>query len=255
MAKNNPSDFVVFFDDGGVMNDNRLRGIQWQKLVGEFFSPKFGGELHKWAEGNFEFITRFIEEEMVAIEKGTITDTDYLNHYSKFQSEWITSMFEFVGIEVPPKELHSKIYLEAINFITPNVKASFPGISEAIKNLHNLGFRISTASAEHSNELKGYLRGMRIIDRFENFYGPDLINTHKSMTNFYCKIFENLNLNPRRAIVIDDAPRYLENAERSGANVIQACLTEEKKPSFQYNINHMSELPEVVMQVIKKAKK
>jgi beta-phosphoglucomutase-like phosphatase (HAD superfamily) len=235
------------------MNDNRLRGIQWQKLVGEFFSPKFGGELHEWAEGNFEFITRFIDEEKIAIEEGTITD--YLGHYSKFQSNWVTSMFEFVGIDVPQKGLHSKIYLDAINYITPNVKASFPGLNESIKKLHNLGFRLSTASAEHSTELKGYLRGMRVINRFENFYGPDLINTHKSMTNFYDKIFEDMNLDPRRAIVVDDVPRYLDNAERSGANVIQACLTEELEASFQYYVNHMSELPEIVEKIIKKAKK
>ena len=253
MAPKNPSDFVIFFDDGGVMNDNRLRGIQWQKLVGEFFSPKFGGELHKWAEGNFEFITRFISEEEISIEKGEITD--YLDHYSKFQSNWVTSMFEFVGIDVPQKELHSKIYLDAINYITPNVKAAFPGLIDAIKKLHNLGFRLSTASAEHSTQLKGYLRGMRIVDCFERFYGPDLINTHKSMENFYDKIFEDFNLDPRRAIVIDDAPRYLESAERSGANVIQACLTNQHKPEFTYYVESMNDLPEIIIKLVKKIKK
>jgi HAD superfamily hydrolase (TIGR01509 family) len=253
MVQKNPSDFVVFFDDGGVMNDNRLRGIQWQKLVGEFFSPKFGGELHKWAEGNFEFITRFIAEEEISIERGEITD--YLDHYSNFQNNWITNMFEYVGIEVPQKELHSKIYLEAINYITPNVKAAFPGSINTIKKLHNLGFRLSTASAEHSTELKGYLRGMRVVDCFEKFYGSDLINTHKSMPNFYDKIFEDINLDPRRAIIIEDNPRYLENAERSGANVIQACLTKQHKPEFTYHVEDMNNLPEIVLKLIKKIKK
>jgi HAD superfamily hydrolase (TIGR01509 family) len=253
MAKNYPSDFAIFFDDGGVMNDNRLRGIQWQKLVGEFFSPKYGGEPHKWAEGNFEFITDFIAEENISIKKGEITD--YNDYYSKFQSKWVTSMFDYVGVEIPPKEIHSKIYLEAINFITPNVKASFPGAIEIIKHLHKLGFRLFTASAEHSIEIKGYLRGMRVIDNFENYYGPDLINTHKSMDNFYENMFADINLNPSRAIVIEDNPRYLEAAEQSGANVVQACLTREYEPKHQYFIEFMQELPEIIMKIIKKIKK
>ncbi len=114
---------------------------------------------------------------------------------------------------------------------------------------------MSTASAEHSTELKGYLRGMRVAERFERFYGPDLINTHKSMTNFYDKIFEDINLNPKRAIVIDDVPRYLENAERSGANVIQACLTKQHKPEFAYYVENMNNLPEIVIKLVKKIKK
>lgn len=43
---------VILLDDGGVMNDNRLRGEQWQRLVGEFFAPQLGGESAAWAEAN-----------------------------------------------------------------------------------------------------------------------------------------------------------------------------------------------------------
>ncbi len=35
---------TIFLDDGGgVMNDNEVRGPQWQRLVGEYFSPTLGG--------------------------------------------------------------------------------------------------------------------------------------------------------------------------------------------------------------------
>ncbi|MCE7740341.1 MAG: hypothetical protein KAU62_16055 [Candidatus Heimdallarchaeota archaeon] len=47
MTRNNSYEFSILFDDGGVMNDNTLRGIQWQKLVGEFFSHKYGGEPYR----------------------------------------------------------------------------------------------------------------------------------------------------------------------------------------------------------------
>jgi hypothetical protein len=44
--------WTIFLDDGGVMNDNRLRGPQWQRLLGEFLPPRLGGEAVAWAEAN-----------------------------------------------------------------------------------------------------------------------------------------------------------------------------------------------------------
>ncbi|NPD89353.1 MAG: HAD hydrolase-like protein [Asgard group archaeon] len=253
MVKNNPSDFAIFFDDGGVMNDNKLRGIQWMKMIGEYFSPKYGGEPHQWAEGNFDFINEIDAEYNVNLEEGNLED--YQEYFSDFILRWITSMFDYVGIECPSTEKHKEIYFEVVDIITPNVKSAFPGVIDCIKIIHNIGLKLYTSSAEHSKELKGYLRGMRVINCFEGFYGPDLVNTHKTDESFYEAIFNDIGLDSKRAIVIDDKPRFLERAQKVGANVIQACLTEEIEASFQYYVNHMSELPEVVEQVIKKAKK
>ncbi len=45
-------ELVVFLDDGGVMNDNRMRGPAWQRLVAEYFAPRLGGEPAAWAAAN-----------------------------------------------------------------------------------------------------------------------------------------------------------------------------------------------------------
>lgn len=34
---------VIFLDDGGVMNDPRVRRVQWSRQVAEFFVLKLGG--------------------------------------------------------------------------------------------------------------------------------------------------------------------------------------------------------------------
>ena len=34
----------IFLDDGGVINDNSLRAVQWPRLVGEHFSKRLGGD-------------------------------------------------------------------------------------------------------------------------------------------------------------------------------------------------------------------
>jgi len=246
-------EYAVFFDDGGVMNDNRLRGIQWQKMIGEYFSPKYGGEPHKWAEANFNVIEDFSAEHGELIEESK--EIEYNSYYNSFINRWIKGMFEYVGIDPPDKNLGREIYFEVIDWITPNVKASFAGVYEAIKTLHSQGFKIYTASAQHSSELKGYLRGMRVKEYFTNFYGPDLINTHKTSDIFYEKMFFDINLDPRRAIILDDNPRCLEYAKKLNANVIQVCLTGEHKPVFDYFIDQMINLPNVLLKLIKKIKK
>ena len=43
---------AIFIDDGGVLNDNALRGQQWPGLVAEFFAPRLGGWPKAWAEAN-----------------------------------------------------------------------------------------------------------------------------------------------------------------------------------------------------------
>ncbi len=253
MNKTDFWEYTIFFDDGGVMNDNRLRGIQWQKMIGEYFFPKYGGEPHKWAEANFEFIKEFTEEHNELIEESH--EIEYNSYYDNFINSWISGMFDYVGVSLPAKDQYKRIYFEVIEWITPNVKSSFFGVSDAIKILHSQGFKIYTASAEHSSELKGYLRGMRVQEYFTNFYGPDLINTHKTSKLFYERIFNDIGLNPRRAIILDDNPKFLEYAKELDANVIQVCLTREHKPSFNYYIEQMTDLPEVVLKLIKKVKK
>lgn len=43
---------TIFVDDGGVMNDNRLRAPQWRRLLGEFFPPRLGGSAGGSDPGN-----------------------------------------------------------------------------------------------------------------------------------------------------------------------------------------------------------
>ncbi len=49
---------TIFLDDGGVMNDNTLRGPEWQRHVGEYLSPRLGGSLQAWGNANLVIATR-----------------------------------------------------------------------------------------------------------------------------------------------------------------------------------------------------
>ena len=81
-------EYAIFFDDGGVMNDNRLRGMQWQKMLGEYFSPKYGGEPHKWAEANVSMIKDFTLEHGELLESAE--EVEYDAFYDDFINRWVT---------------------------------------------------------------------------------------------------------------------------------------------------------------------
>ena len=42
----------LFLDDGGVLNDNSLRGPEWLRLIGEFMPARLGGTAEQWASAN-----------------------------------------------------------------------------------------------------------------------------------------------------------------------------------------------------------
>ena len=52
---------TIFFDDGGVLNDNKIRGQQWKKYVGEYYSIRFGGESEIWGEANYKLISTLFD--------------------------------------------------------------------------------------------------------------------------------------------------------------------------------------------------
>jgi HAD superfamily hydrolase (TIGR01509 family) len=52
---------IIFLDDGGVMNDNNARALQWQRLVGEYFVPLLGGSPEAWSRANRVVTDRLFE--------------------------------------------------------------------------------------------------------------------------------------------------------------------------------------------------
>ena len=94
--------FNIFFDDGGVINDNLIRGRQWQKLVGEYFTQRYGDDPVAWGKANFEVvdsIMKYIEDE--AAENGILS-------YERFRLYEITTMIEHWSLNYS-SVLHRKL--------------------------------------------------------------------------------------------------------------------------------------------------
>ena len=98
--------FAIFFDDGGVLNNNTNRAPQWKAYCGEFLCSRFGGDPEVWAEANHKTM---ILLEVHGKDPKEIYD-DYLTFYTKFKSRWVISMFQEAGRAIPPKAEHERIF-------------------------------------------------------------------------------------------------------------------------------------------------
>src|SRR3954447_818584 len=155
---------VIFLDDGGVMNDNQVRGPQWQRLVGEFFVPLLGGSPMAWAEANRVVVDGFFESN--AWKARLQATPDYAAFDRAYQCEWMDGMCTLVGVPTPAEEVCIDLSRRANAYVTRRVRSAFPGAVDAIRILHTRGYTLHTASGEASSDLAGYLEGMEVRECF-----------------------------------------------------------------------------------------
>ena len=179
---------TIFLDDGGVMNDNALRAVQYRRLVGEFFAPRLGGDQESWARANWAIIVdepwlmvlrRFEKQPQLGFQK----------LYEDYLWEWLRSMCDRVGVVFPDRAEAVSMATEANAYITRRVHAAFPGAIEAIRELQSSGHALHTASGSHSQDIKGYLEAMELTALFGRPYGPDLVDMPKMGVAYYERIF------------------------------------------------------------------
>lgn len=232
---------IIFLDDGGVLNANYARGLQWQRLVGEYFVPLLGGSADAWSRANRVVANRLFEPG--AWRKRVQAAADYHSFDRAYQVEWLRGMCELVGIETPPEEECLRLARRAAVFITRRVHAAFPGVVDTIRTLHRQGYPLHTASGESSRELEGYLQAMGVRECFGRLYGPDLIETLKEGPEYYERIFADLGIAAAEALVVDDSPRAIEWATRVGARTVLVENPSHPHTGATVHIGSLVELP------------
>ncbi len=91
---------VIFLDDGGVMNDNEVRGPQWQHLVAEFFVPKLGGTPDAWTAANEQVITRMLRADLWQARLRAAPD--YRSFDRHYQIDWLRWIVNWSACPRPP---------------------------------------------------------------------------------------------------------------------------------------------------------
>lgn len=236
---------VILLDDGGVMNDNRIRGEQWPPLVGEFFAPRLGGTEHAWAEANRIAIQHILEPTnwLQRIE----ASRDYASFEYTYWLDWLTQMGQLVRVSLPSEQECVQLAQQAEQYIIPRVRSAFPGACKAIQQLYAEGYTLHTASGESSTHLGHYLESMDVRHCFGRLYGPNLINTFKESPEYYRNLFADLQIAPEAALVVDDNPRMLARARALGANTVLVSAGERADDAL-IQIKSLSQLPDLLQQ-------
>ena len=242
-----PARPIIFLDDGGVMNDNNVRALQWQRLVGEYFVPLLGGSPEAWSRANRVVADRLFEPD--AWRRRVRAAADYRSFDRDYQVEWLQGMCALVGIETPPEEECLYLARRAAAFITRRVQAAFPGVGDTIRAVHRQGYRLHTASGEASLDLEGYLQAMRVRDCFGRLYGPDLIETLKEGSEYYERIFADLGIAAADALVVDDSPRATRWATQVGARTVLVGDSSLLRTGATVQIGSLVELPALLQQL------
>ncbi len=235
---------TIFLDDGGVMNDNTRRAAEWRRLIGEFLTPKLGGDPGAWAEANsvvFARQWRRFEEWLSA--RGADEWGDFFGATEE-RERWLREMCEHVGVSAPRGDACPELALETERYVIPRVRAAFPGAVQAIERLHKRGYWLSTASGALSSDLEGYVTRMGVRQFFaERLYGPDLVQTLKGGPHFYRRIFEDADVDPAAALVVDDSPQAVRWAAEAGARAVLVAAEPAAVKDSTAVIGSLSELP------------
>ena len=206
---------VVFLDDGGVLNDNERRLPEWQRLLGEFFAPRFGGTPRAWGDANMVVFGAIIDDWSRAQQSGTELPPDW---FPRQDERWLRGMFERVGLPVPA-DIGGTVRASKAH-VMESIDCAFPEAASAVRALHARGVALHLASSGLSHELAPYLRRMGILELFDRLYGPDLIGTHKTSPRYYERIAEDSGVDPRAAIVVDDDALPLAWAATAGFRTV-----------------------------------
>lgn len=208
-------ELVIFLDDGGVLNDNAVRGAQWQALAGEYFAPRFGGTPAAWARANRAVMEGILEP--TAWNALMTAAPNYAAFERQYYATWMNGMCDLVGVLRLPDDECLPAGLEAEAYILPRLRSAYPGAADAIRTLHAAGYALHTASGANSRTMGIYLDTLGVRECFGRLYGPDLIETFKNGPAFYEGILADLALRPGEALFVDDNPMVLGWAAQAGA--------------------------------------
>jgi len=238
----------IFFDDGGVLNNNDIRGAQWRKILPQFFIAQFGGTEEIWSKANY----RVIEELMNDITRRWETQDrpeDFNEYWGTVMVRWVKHMFEYADIHLPDID-RIELFKDVSKFVIPQVRSANVGVQETLQILWERGYNLYTASGEVSWELEDYILGMGCESYFHDlYYGPDLINEGKLSPFFFTKIFQDVGILPSQAIVIDDNPYFLKYAREAGAHIIQSSINGSKQSVADYIIHEFHEIPAIIEKI------
>jgi len=206
----------LFLDDGGVLNDNSLRGPEWLRLIGEFMPARMGATAEQWASAN-----RVVFSQVWGDPHERLPDFASHQEFQRtYATNWMRGMCADVGVTPPPDDDAVTLYEELGIYIGERASSAITGAADAVLSLHRAGYTLYTASGTPSWELRAIMAKMGIAETFSGLYGPDLVDQVKYGPAFYQKVFAHAGVAPSRALVIESDSACCRWASEAGANAV-----------------------------------
>ncbi len=207
---------ALFIDDGGVLNDNGLRAIEWRRLIGEFMPPRLGGSPEHWMSANRVVFPQIWANLLSRMPK-------FASHHAfqhAYATEWMSSMCARVGVPSVPDHIAIEVHRALSIYVGERATCAIPGAADSVRTLHRAGYTLYMASGTPSWELQAILSKMEINDLFSRTYGPDLIDHVKHGVGFYQRLFDDTGVAPSSALVIESDAACCRWASEAGANAV-----------------------------------
>ena len=236
----------IFIDDGGVLNDNERRGAEWRRLIGEYLSPRLGGEPLAWGEANLivfgEQWQRFEAwHELHAL------DEEYVDFFGPADesSRWLREMCEHVGVPTP--EDCCELSNATARYVQSRIRSGYQDAAPGVRALFEAGYTLATASGEQSHALGLYLVALGIRDCFAGrLYGPDLVRAHKASPTYYERILADSGVSPASALVVDDSSNAIAWAAQAGMQTVHMCRSGEPAPAADHVVGNLLALVDLL---------
>ena len=206
---------VVFLDDGGVLNDNELRGPEWRRLLGEFFAPRLGGTPRSWGDANRVVFERIWRDWERLQERGVEVGVDW---WPAQDRRWLAGMCEQVGVGMPA-DVDGTVRASRAH-VMAHIECAYSDAAPAVRAMHVRGLTLHLASGGQTYELEPYLRRMGIRELIGRPYGVDLLGVNKTSRRYYERIVADAGVDPRDALVVDSHARPLEWADAVGFRTV-----------------------------------
>ena len=206
----------LFLDDGGVLNDNGLRGPEWLRLIGEFMPARMGGTAEQWASAN-----RVVFPQVWGNLRKRLADFASHKQFQRtYATNWMRGVCAYIGIKPPPDNEAVTLYNDLSRYIGERATSAIAGAADAVLSLHHAGYTLYTASGTPSWELRGIVAKMGIAEAFSGLYGPDLVDHVKYGPAFYQRVFSHAGVEPSRALVIESDAECCRWASEAGARAV-----------------------------------
>ncbi len=224
----------IFIDDGGVLNDNERRGAEWRRLIGEYLSPRLGGDPTSWSEAN-RVVFQDQWERFETWNELHSLDEDYVDFFSSGEESlrWLCEMCEHVGVPAP--EDAALLAGATERYVQSRIRSGYEDAAPGVRALFKGGYTLATASGEQSHELSLYLAALGIRDCFAGrLYGPDLVRAHKASPVYYERILADSGVSPASALVVDDNPKAIAWAAQAGFQTAHMCRKGDAAPAADH---------------------